>query len=533
MIGSPLLAGVLLLGWAAFMVWLADRRGSETLATFAVLLAFYASAINEIGSFTLISNLPLTVGAVFLLRRLLWKIFPFASLLATFGSYTYWRSFHDVTAWGFLEGARLNPRSVDTGGFWVNVAFLLMYWLLFTWAVFTTTEKTLPVARRAGFAGLNNGAFFLLLTWSVLESYPGAFWKWSLGFGIVLLVLAELGRRLPRRLDAPTETAFLLQGVLLVTLGFLTYFTDWQLSLVLAVQSVAVLAAARRRANPWLLAASVGTAVMSFLLVIHLLNAPDGGHFKVLAPAVGALLALNAWLGERWPVTSTAGPRTGAVAASLYELLVLGLCLAWGERFFPYEAKFAFFALTGGVIFATGIETNRRRWTWWSYALAAVGLSHFWLDYTAADQRHPLQWLGVACLAAQQQFGRRRVPAGPAGVVLFSPWTQGLLIAAAVLTGWAALSATVIHWHEGGFALAASWSVFAAIVFAAGLVLRERVYRLLALLVLAATLGHVVLFDIWLLDSLQRFFSFLCLGVVLLAVGFFYTRYAARLRDMF
>ena len=96
-IGSPLLAGLLLIGWAGFIVWLADRRDSQTLASFAILLAFYTSAVNEIAGFTLVSNLPLAVAAVFLLRRHLWRIFPFASLLATYGSYGYWRYFHFYT----------------------------------------------------------------------------------------------------------------------------------------------------------------------------------------------------------------------------------------------------------------------------------------------------------------------------------------------------------------------------------------------------------------------------------------------------
>ena len=74
------------------------------------------------------------------------------------------------------------------------MAFLLLYWLLFTWAVFTRRKDAAGRAA-GGFAGLNNGAFFLLATWSVLEDYPGAFWKWSLGFGLVLIALAELGRR--------------------------------------------------------------------------------------------------------------------------------------------------------------------------------------------------------------------------------------------------------------------------------------------------------------------------------------------------
>ena len=52
-------------------------------------------------------------------------------------------------------------------------------------------------------------------------------------------------------------------------------------------------------------------------------------------------------------------------------------------------------------------------------------------------------------------------------------------------------------------------------------------------MVLVATLGHVLLIDIWQFDGLARFFSLLCLGIVLLAIGFFYTRYQSKLRDLF
>ncbi len=532
-IGSPFVAGMLLLGWTAFMVWLADRRGSETLATFAILLAYYASAVNEVSGFTLVSNLPLTAGAVFLLRRHLWRVFPFASLLATFGSYGYWRYFHVYLEWRGLNRAWPLDLSPGPGSFWVETGFLLVYWLLFTWAVFTTTGQTLPVSRRAGFAGLNNGAFFLLATWSVLGDYPGEFWKWSLGFGVVLVALAELGRRLPRRLDAPTQDTFLLQGVLLITLGFVTYFSGWQLSLVLAAQSVVLLAAARRRTNQWLLLASLGTALLAFALVMQQLAESEGGYFRGIAPAVGAMLVFNAWLAERWPDTRTAGGRTGVLAAGFYELLVLGLCLAWGDRYFPHEAKFAFFGLAGALVFVAAVETDRVRWRWWGYVLTAAGLCYFWLDDGESEHRHPWQWLGIACLVAQQQFGRYRGGSKPDAAERFTRGGQSVLMTAAVLTAWMVWSTTAEHWQAGGFVLAASWSLYAALVFAAGLALHERVYRWLALLVLVVTLGHVALFDIWSLDSLERFFCLLCLGVVLLVIGFLYTRFYARLRDIF
>ena len=248
---SPFLDGVLLVAWTAFMVWLADRRASEVLATFAILLAYYASAVNEIAAFTLFSNLALTVAALYLLRRHLWRVFPYTSLLATFGSYAFWHGYHaslSADAW-----ARGDVVSIDApghiGGFWVQSAFLLIYWLLFTWSVFATGADRWSPRRRAGFAAVNNAAFFLLTTWLLLGAYPGSFWKWALGFGVTLCALAEGCRWTRPRLDSETEGTYFLEGIVLVTLGFITYFSGWQLGLVLAAQSVVLLGRAQARAE--------------------------------------------------------------------------------------------------------------------------------------------------------------------------------------------------------------------------------------------------------------------------------------------
>ena len=68
--------GGLLLLWAAFMVWIADRKQSEVLALFAVLLAYYTSIITRVGLFTLYSNLILTAGGIFFLLRNRWRKRP-------------------------------------------------------------------------------------------------------------------------------------------------------------------------------------------------------------------------------------------------------------------------------------------------------------------------------------------------------------------------------------------------------------------------------------------------------------------------
>jgi len=93
-IRSAVADGALLLGWAAYVVWLADRRQSEVLALFAVGLAFYSSVITHVGLFTLYSNLILTIAAVFFLVRNRWATLSFATLAASYGGYAFWRFYH-------------------------------------------------------------------------------------------------------------------------------------------------------------------------------------------------------------------------------------------------------------------------------------------------------------------------------------------------------------------------------------------------------------------------------------------------------
>jgi hypothetical protein len=97
-LASPTLAGTLLLAWASFIVWIADRRKSQVLALFAVGLAYYTSVITRVGDFTLYSNLILAAAAVYFLVRNRWASLSVASLAGTYAAYAFWRFLHG-TEW--------------------------------------------------------------------------------------------------------------------------------------------------------------------------------------------------------------------------------------------------------------------------------------------------------------------------------------------------------------------------------------------------------------------------------------------------
>ncbi len=331
-IENAFVAGVLQLGWAAFIVWQADRRDSQTLATFAILLGYFTSAANEVGTFTLFSNLALTVAAVFLLSRHRWTAFSFASLTATYGSYIFWRSQHPLGA------GRHEPAT-----FWLELIFFALYWALFTVAVFRTTPEKLPPGRRATFATLNNGAFFTLAAARLHWTYPDNFWLLCVSFGALLVALslsarlshvgvtsAPTGKPLWLPLDDATTSTYRLLGLALVTLGIVNYYVRgnyyarWNLVLMLALESVVLTlaACAQARAGRRLLpacACSVGFLAFGYAFDLLNINAHSAHGPMPYWKAVmvgGSLFAaflFNAYWSRR---TAGSSPKESAVSSA-------------------------------------------------------------------------------------------------------------------------------------------------------------------------------------------------------------------------
>ena len=251
-IESPGLDGALLLAWAGFMVWVADRKKSEVLALFAVGLAYYTSIITRVGFFTLYSNLVLTAAAVFFLVRNRWAALTFASLVATYAGYAFWR---------FFNGSEWQWASPEQG-LWTGTYFLTSYWLLFTAAVFLSKHEKFAGQNRAGFLTLNNGAFFTGFLLTMLQVHTGGFWKFALIYGSALLLLAEVARRV-LAVEPLAKNAYLTQGLLLVTVGFITKYSGLQLALILAAESVVLLVTGQQRKNRVLLAGAYIAAALA------------------------------------------------------------------------------------------------------------------------------------------------------------------------------------------------------------------------------------------------------------------------------
>ncbi len=139
-ISSPLVAAALLLAWSGFIIWLSSRRQSQTLAAGAIALMGYTTAVHPMGTFSLVANLVMVLAAIGLMWRHRWSLVSYAAMAASYGGYFYWR---------FVQQSPWSSR----GEFWIQMAFLAGYWLLFAVAGFLGSEKEVPARRRAFLVG--------------------------------------------------------------------------------------------------------------------------------------------------------------------------------------------------------------------------------------------------------------------------------------------------------------------------------------------------------------------------------------------
>jgi hypothetical protein len=286
-------------------------------------------------------------------------------------------------------------------------------------------------------------------------------------------------------------------------------------------------------------------ALIALLLLAHGLltrigvSAAAGIPFTILAlgMTLRAELAQVVWVAPAaTPVLVTmqslllakAGGRIppGAHFARLFALALRGLVvLLAGGMIFAYAPAsdwfLALIAMAFSFFLAACIRPSGEAMVY-AAALGVAAVST-WLARQAVAPAQAWDLLGFGALALAQQIGKRRAVPG------FSPAAQAALAAVAVLGAWLLLH-RLLGTVAGGFLLTVCWSLFAFLVLGGGFLLRERIYRLLGLGILAATVGRIFLFDVWQLETIWRILSFLVLGGVLLALGFLYNRHADALR---
>ncbi|MEE2947737.1 MAG: DUF2339 domain-containing protein, partial [Verrucomicrobiota bacterium] len=396
-IDDATVAMLLLFAWGGFMVWLADRLKSETIALFATGASYYATYVPLIHTggtggvswVILFSNLVLAVAAVVFMLRNRWLKMPVLSLSASYAGFLLWRL------------------RVDEPSLTIAVSFAVSLWMVYTAAVFLSRSGAFSDRHRAAFLTANNAAMFGLLTAEILKYHEPEFWILPMFVGLALLGCAVAAARWLEA-ELLSRKSYLTQGLVLVTLGFMTMeMADSVRGPILAAESVVLLFMAIRRDN---FIIQIGALIVSAIAVIYALidvgdRSPDyflGGlsvmifllfnarlcHVQIestveliLRPRVSYLTGLGLFIG-------LAAFLTEPVKDALSEEWVSAILLATTVLFSGsvYRLKLREFTLLGqlpgliGLLYALGLAESAGAFSWPLFCafILTLGQAHWW-----------------------------------------------------------------------------------------------------------------------------------------------------------
>jgi hypothetical protein len=316
-VGSPLLAGFLLLLWSLAVLVLAERKKSQVLAVFSVFLAYVSTAINPVGAFTMGADLLLAVTAVVFLLRNGWAALSYLSLFGT-----YLALFRRLVIGDHGELVLDTSRALH---FWPLAVYLLGAWAIFTAAVLLSNGVAFRGGKRSAFLSLNNGALAVLLALSAhLSGYDlGAVGRAVLDSGLLLLG-ASVAARVLCAGEPDVAGAYLGQGLALVTAGLVVVYTGISRGVMLALETLFLGFAGAVSRSVILRAAA---AVVAFLATLFLIKevALEAHHPWLLGIGGALVLGANAWWARRDVRDDPQSREHLVLTASYYCVLALGL----------------------------------------------------------------------------------------------------------------------------------------------------------------------------------------------------------------
>jgi uncharacterized membrane protein len=210
--------------------------------------------------------------------------------------------------------------------------------------------------------------------------------------------------------------------------------------------------------------------------------------------------------------------------ALVYRWTALAMSLCWLWQYIPDRQHAGAFMAAAIGVFALAVWRRNREALVAAAIYALVSVATLWAREDFEMDVYWVNLLSLLALPAMQQI-LRRVPKD----FLLDEKIHGAIIFIGGVSLWRLASCWAAAF-TGGFFITMIWVGFAVLVFAAGMLLRERFHRWLGLGVLAAAVGRVVLVDVWKQETIYRVLTFMALGVALLVIGFIYNKFQETIR---
>jgi hypothetical protein len=440
----------------------AGRRASPKLAAVGFALAGLCAALQPFTLFYFASAIVLAAAAGWFIVRYGGAIVAWITLPILYAGFLIW--------WPYSDGRVDADRYLALGEYRTALAACAVVWALFAW---NSALAKFP-SGRLGFVTLNNALFYALGVFVVPPAFPERHWKFTVAFGVMLLVAGALTRS-----SAEVRRGYLVQGGLLVVLGGVAALTGREAAALLAIGSAfCVLTVARR--EQWLLRdLAFATALLAAVCVGIAIREPTP-HALRLGALIGAVLLFCAcWIDDhrepwnRW-------------AVAIFTALGLGVWLLTTLHFTPERLRAPVLAIEAALLTASFGTLGVREIPWLAKAFSFGALLVWFMQLEAFVRPwwHPLvlvaATLGVS--AWWQTRGRSILPAWELH------WVQGVAAAA---------SATILLLHvescvgrQPGALIAMSALAVAGLLLA--LALRDRWLAAFSQLFTIAAVGEFI-----------------------------------------
>ena len=209
--------------------------------------------------------------------------------------------------------------------------------------------------------------------------------------------------------------------------------------------------------------------------------------------------------------------------AYFYYSMAAMMSLLWIHQYLAPEKWFWMQVLVGAVVFTVGLFRREKVLLYVSVIFTAFGLFDYWRPGgTPVIVGSNLVAMAMMFLQQQAMDRLSDKPEETRGLGTFYITAAGMSLWF-YLYRWMSL-------HGDGFYITAGWAALAFAFLLLGLVMQDRRYRWLGLVVLTSAIGRAMLIDVWRLATLYRVLSFMALGVVLILLGFIYTRYQEQIK---
>ncbi|MCC6144916.1 MAG: DUF2339 domain-containing protein [Candidatus Hydrogenedentes bacterium] len=442
--------GILVAWWTALAQW----RRSRLMAVVVTALGQFTVALSTLtlpqpSSFGVAGLIAIALGSAFFLARNGWYVAAALGMLMSHGNYFLWLA--------------RSPGSTAVSAFLMGMHLVLLFFLIFAAADFLAPDpvrrERLALKLRTGYVTTNSAAA-LLLALMLMEGFT--FTRGSLellywGFGTLLLAISAAYAVLRR--NDPLYHAYLVKGIVLITIGLAVYLEGSRLTATLAVESVVLLWASRRPGMVSTRLLSFGTAALALLLATtQILLDIAGGPVVPLTDAIVTTAAfivlalLYQW--TDWTPYSNQRMRRPAVQQLLWNLdLAAAPPESAAEPRKPLEGwllPYAFSVAAAALIVLQSIALADEY-----VGVATAGIAALILAVAVGGRSRALSLCALLCTAAAGvlQLNLMLNASGP-DTVTFAVVALGLVLALASERRYLPASEGLRHFHAPGIAYA-------------------------------------------------------------------------------